>query len=250
MTNADDTYALFRSQAPVVALPGNMELDPIATTLTFRTDFTFEGTPAATELVLDCAVDDGAVFYINGAEVQRQNMPNGAVDAGTLADAEVVDLIEFYAEVSAEPLVPGLNVLAVEVHQAEPDDLDLFFGCGLTAETVSDRAGPTILLNEVPPAGESPLWVELLNVSGSTHDVGGLVLASSVGEDVLIPDAALEPGEVLALDDLGLTLEAGDLLFLYSAEGDALLDAIRVGDGLRARAEDGGPWRVPVEATP
>ncbi len=250
VTNGEDTYALFRSRDPVVGNPGNMELDEITTTLTFRTDFTFEGDPSATTLSLDCAVDDGAVFYINGAEVLRENMPNGAVNAGTLAEAGAGEPVEINAEISGDPLVPGFNVLAAEVHQAEVDDQDMAFGCALTAEFEVDRTAPTILLNEVASTEEDPIWVELINVSVASLDVGGLVLATSAGDEVVVPDGVLEPGDLRVLDELGLPLEAGDRLFLYSADGDAVLDAVRAHEWVRARAQDGGPWRVPSQATP
>ncbi len=246
MTNSEDTYALFRSQDPIIAPRGNMELSEIPTTITFRTPFTFEGSAAATELRLDCALDDGAIFFLNGVEVLRENMPEGAVDATTLATEEVTDSGEFTADLSAEALVQGRNVLAVEVHQAAPDDQDMTFGCTLIAETWSEPAHPTLLLNEIAPAGESPFWVELLNASGGTLDTAGLVLVSSAGDEKPLPGGALEPGELLVLDDLSAA--AGDRLFLIN--GGSLLDGVRIGEGLRGRAVEGGPWRVPQRATP
>ena len=250
VTNSEDTYAFFRSQDPVIAPRGNLELSEIPTTITFRTPFSFDGSPASTELHLDCVLDDGAVFYLNGTEVLRENIPEGTVDATTLAEAEVTDTADVSADISTAALVQGTNVLAVEVHQARTNDPDMAFGCTLTAESWADSTEPTVILNEVAPATDSPLWVELQNVSQGTQDIGGIVLTSSAGEKTLLPAGTLEPGELLALEDLGFTVEAGDRLFLYSADGSALLDAVRVDGGLRGRADDGGPWRVPSEATP
>lgn len=39
----------------------------------FRTSFTYSGNPAATQLSLNLAVDDGAVVYLNGTELRRDN---------------------------------------------------------------------------------------------------------------------------------------------------------------------------------
>jgi len=250
VTNSENTYALFRSQQPLIASSGNMKLPAIPTTITFRTSFSFHGDPASTELYLECTLDDGAVFYLNGVEVLRENMPDGAVDASTLAAESVADPADIYADISAEALVPGPNVLAVEVHQAESDDGDMAFGCELAAQTWPGTVEPTIILNEVAPAEDSPLWAELLNLSLSAQDSGGLLLVSSAGDELVLPAGELEPGEILALDDVGFAGEEGDVLFLYSADGSALLDAVRLQDGLRGRASDGGPWRVPREATP
>ncbi len=248
-TNSQDTYALFRSIDPVIAPRGNMELEEVPDTITFRTDFTFTGNPDTTTLYLDCALDDGAVFYLNGVEVLRENMPAGTPLATTLADAEVADAADLYAEISAAALVVGDNVLAVELHQAVSGDTDMTFGCTLTAESWTDAAAPTIVLNEIPAATEA-LWVELRNVSQSSQDISGLRLVSSGGGEALVPDGALTSGALLLLEDLGLSVDAGDRLFLYTADGGALLDAVRVGWRPRARDEDGGPWRTPDEATP
>ena len=250
VTNVENTYALFRSMEPLIAPRGNMELTAIPTTITFRTTFSFDGDPTLSELQLDCVLDDGAVFWLNGVEVLRENMPDGSVDATTLASASVGDSAYISADIPAEALVYGLNVLAVEVHQAEPDDRDMSFGCALTAETWPETREPTIVLNEVAPAVEAPFWLELVNLSQSTQDTTGLLLASSAGGELALPAGVLGPGELLALEDLGLDLEEGDLVYLYSADGGTLLDAVRVREGLRGRLGDAGPWRVPHEATP
>ncbi|MFZ5480782.1 MAG: lamin tail domain-containing protein, partial [Myxococcota bacterium] len=173
--------------------------------------------------------------------------PDGVVDAGTLATAEVGDAAEVSADLAADALVRGENVLAVEVHQASPDDADLTFGCSLTARIAPASTEPTVVLNEIAPAGEAPFWVELLAVSA--QDVGGLVLAGPGGETVL-PAAEIAAGELFAVDDVGFPVESGDVLFLYSANRTALLDAARVGERARGRDGDAGPWRFPSEPTP
>ncbi len=250
VTNTENTYALFRSREPLLGSRGTTELPAIPTTILFRTAFSFDADPATAELSLDCLLDDGAVFYLNGVEVLRHNMPDGPVDATTLATAPVADPSQLYADLPADALVRGRNVLAVEVHQAEPDDLDMTFGCALTARIEPKSADPTIVLNEVAPAADSPFWVELLDVSPSAQDTGGLVLASSAGGELVLPTGTLAPGELLALEDVGFSVEAGDVLFLWSADRSALLDAVRVQDGVRGRAGDGGPWRSPRAPTP
>ncbi len=255
ITNTENTYALFRSKDALLGSRGTTELYAVPTTSTFRTTFSFDADPGSAELSLEYLVDDGAVFYLNGVEVLRENMPTGPVDASTLASAPVGDPSELYADIPADALVRGLNVLTVEVHQAEPDDLDLTFACALTARIAPQAAGPTILLNEIAPAAESPFWAELLDVSTSTQDTTGLVLTSSTGGELVLPAGTLASGGLLAVDDLGFPVEAGDMLYLYSADRRDLLDAVRVQDGLRGRASAdeagvGGPWRVPSEATP
>jgi len=75
---------------------------------------------AGAPLRMRLAVDDGAVVYLNGAEVYRINLPEGAVTRGTRA---VRTVGEWFAPrmsetlIAGDALVAGDNVLAVEVHQ-------------------------------------------------------------------------------------------------------------------------------------
>ena len=62
-----------------------------STTFYFRQEFSFNGNPARTSLTLRLLADDGAVVYLNGAEVHRANMPGGVVAHGTLASSEVTN---------------------------------------------------------------------------------------------------------------------------------------------------------------
>ncbi len=250
ITNTENTYVLLRSQEPLLASRGTTELPTVPTTTTYRTSFTFDADPASAALSLTCRLDDGAVVYLNGAEVLRTNMPDGAVDATTLAEGAVGDASPIYADISADALVRGANVLAVEVHQAARDDDDLTFGCALTARISAVTAGPTVVLNEVAPAADAPFWVELLDASTRAQDLGGLVLSASSGGELVLPAGSLEPGALLTLDDVGFAVAPGDVLYLYSADRSALLDAVRVGEGLRGRADAAGSWRFPTVPTP
>jgi hypothetical protein len=64
--------------------------------------------------------DDGVVVYLNGNEVFRMNMPEGAITHQTPASSQVTGADEstwFPTNVSAAWLVDGTNTLAVELHQ-------------------------------------------------------------------------------------------------------------------------------------
>ncbi len=251
VTNSDNTYALFRTVAPLSVGEGTTELPALPTTALFRTAFVLESDPASTDLLLECLVDDGAVVSLDGVEVHRVNMPDGPVDADTLAASPVEGPSRAYAWVAADGLEQGTGVLSVEVHQAEADDLDLTFGCALTARVAPEvsRPTPTVLLSEVPSGSTSPFWVELWNGGGDVQDTAGLVLATSAGEEVELPAVAITPDQLLLVDDVGLDVEVGDALFLFAADGLTLLDAVRVGEEPRARDVDRS-WRFASEASP
>lgn len=249
VTNQEDTWALFRTTAPLAGPAGNIELDAVPTTLYLRTAFPFEGRPDRTRLELDCEVDDGVIVYLNGVEVLRWNMPEGEVDEGTLATDEIDGDGAFVEELDAGALVAGDNLLAVELHQAAEPDLDLFFACTLVAETSAEAPSPPVVLGEVPGV-EDLDWIELLNVSEETQHTDELVLLTSTGETLALPAASLDPGELFLVEDLDLDLEAGDRLFLQTADGLSQLDAVRLTEAGQARLEPGGPWLRPTEATP
>lgn len=250
LTNDEDTYALFRTVDPLVGPRGTTELASVPTTAWFRTTFSFEGDPAAAELHLECRIDDGAVVYLNGVELLRENLPAGTLDATTLASAPVAAARELYADVSSDALVRGENVLAVALHQAAPDDADLTFGCALVAEVWTVAGQPTLVLNELPPAGTTPAWVELRNASVGAMDTDGMVLSTSAGSEVALAAGEIAPGAVVAIEASALDLTADEVLFLYAADGVTLLDAVRIRAGHRARDPQGGGWRTPSAATP
>ena len=80
--------------------------------------------------------DDGAVVYLNGAEVLRTNLPTGTITATNLATATVSGRDEtnwFRAHSPGMRSTNGLNVIAVEVHQAAANSSDLGFDLELSA---------------------------------------------------------------------------------------------------------------------
>src|SRR5688500_195238 len=95
-------------------------LPPGAVTVYFRRPFQ---SPIATptSLMLRLLRDDGAVVYLNGVEVYRNNMPAGPISYNTLATAAIGGAEEstqfVTTQIDPSLLMQGLNVLAVEVHQ-------------------------------------------------------------------------------------------------------------------------------------
>jgi hypothetical protein len=80
--------------------------------------------------------DDGAVIYLNGAEVWRENMPVGAISYTTLAVNTVAGSDETqWISRTLDPvlLVEGTNILAAEVHQVASNSTDLGFNFELVA---------------------------------------------------------------------------------------------------------------------
>lgn len=243
LTNSENTYALFRSVDRLLGPHGETELGSLPTTVLFRGHFELDADPMLTTLWLTCEIDDGAVVYLNGEEVLRENMPAGPIGANTLAS--MPDAANLSAAIPSSALVRGANVLAVEVHQAASPDSDLRFACALVADIAAPTAGAALLrFHELPAAGE-PAWVELEGLAAL--DVAGMIVARGDDEYVL-PGELLDAGELLLVDPLGFAPLAGDVLTLWTPGRERLLDAVRVHERGRARA--GEAWYTPDAATP
>src|SRR5678815_5534242 len=115
-----------------------LALGQAPTTIYFRRSFEVSNPSAFKSLLLRFIRDDGAVFYLNGVELFRSNMPEGNIDSSTSAVAGVEYPLEgnyLLARVSAEALVQGKNVLAVEIHQSVGGEADMSFDAELFATT-------------------------------------------------------------------------------------------------------------------
>ena len=75
-------------------------------------------------ILMNVKRDDGAVVYLNGVEAARFNMPAGDVNYLTTTPNASDDGANFWpATVPTSLLVEGTNVIAVEIHQTNPDQL-------------------------------------------------------------------------------------------------------------------------------
>ena len=80
--------------------------------------------------------DDGAVVYLNGTEVWRDNMPAGVISNATPASTSIggaAESVWLTNTLSRSLLVPGTNLLAVEIHQQSLSSSDITFDLELSA---------------------------------------------------------------------------------------------------------------------
>jgi chitodextrinase len=105
----------------------------------FRKSITVSDTAAITGLTLSLLRTDGAVVYVNGVEVARDNMPTGTINFDTyavnvLSTAERAQQIYHPFVIPPSALQEGTNVIAVSVHHAWRGGTDaLSFDMQLTA---------------------------------------------------------------------------------------------------------------------
>jgi hypothetical protein len=104
----------------------------------FRRTFNLGGGQTVLALEVDIVVDDGAVVYLNGTEVVRQNMPGGTITSSTTASANAANETAFTTYTLDPSLLDsGWNVLAVEIHQVSAGSSDISFDARLRASLVA-----------------------------------------------------------------------------------------------------------------
>ena len=274
--------ALFYVGSDSFTLPKNTALTLGKSAYYFRTHFTPALTNPAALLRIQTLIDDGALVWLNGQPLYRQNL-NPTSPAYSDYAASTVSKATFNGptDVPATWLLPGDNVLAVEVHQANASSSDLTFALRLfqqlTSTNISSGIQP-LVLNEVvarndafpEPNGALVDWVELHNPNPTALDIGGLALTDDPGQpgrfvfptgtlvgghgfvrvQLVAPSSGESPATNGPAAAFGLNAD-GDRLYLLdtAARARALLDSVSFGGLPRnlalARVPDGsGPWTL------
>ena len=222
--------------------PGNTELDAGPVTHYFRTEFEFLEAPERTNLQLDLTVDDGAVIYLNGTEIDRYNMPSGEVAYDTPS------LVEIGNAAASEPvllpataLVRGRNVLSAEVHQSRPGDSDMFVSLGLTSITAPPESilpdNSPLVINEVSAAESAAgFFIELANQGDGPFDASGVELVTGRFHHRFGEGTSIAPGELVVVPvDSNNAPSVGQAIFIYDARRSQLLDSMLVMEQGRGR---------------
>ncbi len=153
-----------------------VDLEPFTTgtqrniTTYFRHAFEATNVDEFESLTLQLRRDDGAVVYLNGQEVVRDNLPQGQLTSETTALSSVTDSDEerfFEFSVDAGLLVEGENVLAVVIHQARPASSDTAFDLELVANTGLPRVSNGHALEP----GLNPLRIEVFDGLGGSGNL-------------------------------------------------------------------------------
>ena len=98
----------------------------------FRQTFNVIDRTKFKNLIARMIADDGSVIYLNGVEVDRENLPAGQIKSTTQATKSAVEGLYLIRNLDPTKLVDGSNVIAVEVHQHARDTSDLSFDLTLT----------------------------------------------------------------------------------------------------------------------
>jgi len=250
----------FRVEASGTAgrTPTNTVLVTSPETKYFRTTFVVNGDPSAATLALRTVLDDGAVYYLNGIEVLRLNIPGGLVSHTTRSITNVAKAtLSAPYNLPTGALVSGTNVLAVEVHQGATGSNDMIFGAELSLTITNGLlpAVPTLAFNELPCVTNQVFWSEIVNTGTQAVTLANAFFKrfGTVDYEYAIPSQTVPPGGFLLLDraDLGFGADPGDMLVLYTSNKTAVIDAAVAKSYPLARSPEGtGPWFHPSETTP
>ena len=127
-------------------LPGTRGTDISSINSYFRYSFVLNASPIGASYRFRHVIDDGAVFYFNGTEVARFNMPAGPVNETTLATPGVeVAGSSDYIDIPQALVRGGTNLFAAELHGVSNNDTDMVFGVEILAEVGSYSTGPVII---------------------------------------------------------------------------------------------------------
>jgi hypothetical protein len=186
-TDGNDTITTTNSYGPD---PNNKYV-----TTYYRRAFTIASPAAFTGLQLNLLRDDGAVVYLNGSELLRDNMPAGGLTHTTLASASASEPWDYDPfTLSATGLVSGSNFIAVEVHQSSTNSSDLGFDLGLVGVTQTNNPAYNIAYLSAPAANATfanPTNIPLSAYARST--LGAVSLVDFYADGVKIGSDATSP---------------------------------------------------------
>jgi hypothetical protein len=164
----------------------------------FRHHFNVPDLAAISNLVVRVLRDDGALVYLNGSEIFRNNMPAGPIDASTPATAIVnaPQESQFYARrVDPALLRAGPNVLAVEIHQGNTTSGDVSFDLELLPNVESSP--PEVAITAPSNNTDYVAPAEVL-ISATATDFDGIITnVLFVTDGAAVGRTAAEPYSVI-----------------------------------------------------
>lgn len=180
-----------RERSNGLPIPLQTDLDVTnGTAAYFQIDF--EVTSAALEeigtLLLTHLIDDGAIFYLNGVEIERFNMDPEPTTFESISTGGVEATFSEVIEIPTTSLLVGTNQLSVEVHQiSEGFNNDFVMAARLESAPSLD-----------PFQVSQEQWIELHNRGTSTVDISSWELDEGVSYE-FPAGTSMAPGSFLVV---------------------------------------------------
>lgn len=95
----------------------------------FRTEFQISDKDKFNSLTGKIRYDDAAILYLNGETIYTSNIPNNGYESEEYGSKVAVEesLTESFVITNLSAIKEGTNVLAVEIHQDNPNSSDVYF---------------------------------------------------------------------------------------------------------------------------
>ncbi|MGC8825314.1 MAG: CotH kinase family protein [Bacteroidales bacterium] len=103
----------------------------------FRKQFVYDTTQQLHSFKLRIKYDDGAVVYVNGTRRLVLNFTTDNITYNTWANLAPDETTFYEYPVDSSWLVPGINTIAVEIHQNSPTSSDISFDIEITGYATS-----------------------------------------------------------------------------------------------------------------
>lgn len=128
----------------------------------FRHTFDVDNIESLRNVQFDVRYDDGVAAYLNGVEIARMNLAEGAA-YDTLATSTPFDGNRYFPFPFDEDLLrPGVNVLAVEIHQATRSSSDITMAARVTGTLEPSQVLAGVLANDRDPDAR-PLTAQIVS---------------------------------------------------------------------------------------
>ncbi len=218
----------------------------------FRRAFNIADYAAYSALALRLVRDDGAVVYLNGTEVYRNNLPTGPLTYQTLASVSIGGTDESAwnaASIDPGALVNGVNVIAVELHQSSGGSSDISFDFELTG--LQSYLAPYITVQPQSQAAATGTAVSLSVEAGGTAPFSyqwrrnGNALTGATNANLTFP--GIQPAQagdyscvVTNLAGSVTTSVATVTVSDLDTDGDGLPDAWELANGTNPNLNDAG----------
>lgn len=257
--------ALFGFEPSDLAAPGIQTpfadprtVTPYIFTYYFRNTFEYNGEISGASITIDHFVDDGVGYWLNGQWLGGDDLSPGA-GAGDTAEGGSEDATEVaQAIVSNSPnLVLGTNVIAAEVHQTNGGSSDIVFGSRLN---IAAPNAPSIVINEVLPAGAGTGFVEFYNPTASAIDLGGWYLSDNPANLTKhqIPGSLNIPSGGVAsvgFTESSLVVDSPTVVYLTQPDGNTVVNGLHTvmpldGRSLGRQPDGSGSWFLFTSETP
>lgn len=228
----------------------------------FRQAFVANDPASVTNLQVIYARDDGAVIYLNGVELARNNITNGIAPFYSMLATNASDNggNYFTAGVPPELLKPGTNILAAEIHQGSLTSGDLVFDLGLTGFATTNRARGCWLVapsqgTNIPAFSDVDLEAEVvagggLSITTVEFYADGVRVAAAFGAPFqatwIHPIGGAHVLHAVARDSTGASITSAPVNITVSAVpgGQALISFGDVWKYLDNGVDAGTAWRA------